>query len=498
TMSKIEGDGTSITATIPDVTFNQYDDKNGYVDYKYTVKISDETEGVSDVLKLGDVNAACGGIRVVPNAPASEELPSVSHPFAERSNIQTYTVEDADYLKIVFDKASLLSEEKLHIIAEDGSYIEIEGNYATYHFMNNGVEQTSGVTDFATGKSFCFDGTSEHTLAIKGSTVTFLLYGNKKANSYGYGITSIDALTQEEIDNNGKGNITGDETPEPGDNPDDTNAPIEGDETAAPGSESAAPGSESAAPGSESAAPGSESAAPGSESAAPGSTTTPGGNGNNGNNGNSGTNGNNGTNAASGSVIIQQYYIINSSNAASGSGVTLTVDKSKVVVKQGNSMKVNFKSVNASGVAVKPSVLSSNEKVATAKVNSDTELEITVPASATKGASANITLVAGGKTAVIKVTVENLTKKLKAKKKKVTVKANKTAEVVFSIKAENKKKKTTDTLKASYKPKKIAKVTGKSITKNKVTLKVKGLKKGKTKMTITVGAKKAVVTVKVK
>nr|MCR5624125.1 hypothetical protein [Lachnospiraceae bacterium] len=500
TMAKIEGEGTSITATIPDVTFNKYDDDKGYVDYSYTVKISDESEYDYEVLRLEDKKVICGGIRVIPNAPAGDKIPEISHPFGERCNLQTYTLEGAEYLKIKFEKASLLSEEKLHIIAEDGSYIEVKGTSATYHFMNNGVEQTSEVTDFETGKSFGFDGISEHTLALKGKTVTFLLFGNDVADSYGYGITSIDALTQEEIDNNDKGDITGDATPVPVIDPDETTVPgsesaapgsesaAPGSETSVPGSESAAPGSESAAPGSESAAPGSETSAPGSETSAPGSTNTPGNNGNNGNGGSS---------AASGSVIINQYLIM-ASNAATGSEVTLTVDQSKVVVKQGSSLKVNFKSVNASGTAVRPTVSSSKENIATAKVNSDTELEITVPAGATKGASANITLTAGGKTATIKVTVENPTKKLKAKKKKVTVKANKTAKVVLNIKAENKKKKTTDTLKASYKPKKIAKVTSKSITKNKVTVKVKGLKKGKTKMTITIGAKKVTIDVKVK
>ncbi|MDO4165827.1 MAG: hypothetical protein Q4D32_00310 [Eubacteriales bacterium] len=102
---------------------------------------------------------------------------------------------------------------------------------------------------------------------------------------------------------------------------------------------------------------------------------------------------------------------------------------------------------------------------------------------------------AGEKTTAVKT---NKVKKLKAAKKKVTIKKGKTKTITFQVTTAVKSRKTTDKItKAKVSDKKIARVTKKSLGKKKCSIKVKGLKKGKTTLTVQVGSKKAKVKVKV-
>ena len=95
-------------------------------------------------------------------------------------------------------------------------------------------------------------------------------------------------------------------------------------------------------------------------------------------------------------------------------------------------------------------------------------------------------------------TTKNACTKVKAKKAKVTVKKGKKAALKFTVKTAKKNTKTTDKVSVSVKNKKIVKVTSKKLTKKALTVKVKALKKGSTKVTVKVGKKSAKVTVKVK
>lgn len=93
---------------------------------------------------------------------------------------------------------------------------------------------------------------------------------------------------------------------------------------------------------------------------------------------------------------------------------------------------------------------------------------------------------------------ENTVTKLKAAKKTVTIKKGKSKAVKFNITAADKTKKTTDKItKVQLSNKKIAKVGKKSIDKKNCTIKLKGLKKGKTTLTVQIGKKKAKVKIKV-
>lgn len=192
------------------------------------------------------------------------------------------------------------------------------------------------------------------------------------------------------------------------------------------------------------------------------------------------------------------------SSIASPATASLKVAKKNknVVVAAGKSKSVKFtKNIQApatKAAAVKASV-KGNKKV-TAKV-SGSKVKITAKKKAVKGSKATVTLTSKNASgdavkATIKVTVQNKAKKIKAKKKSVTVKKGKKAKVTIKVTAQNKKKATSDTVTATVK--KVAKVTKKTVKKGKVVLTLKGKKKGSAKMTVKVGKKKVKVNVKVK
>lgn len=96
-------------------------------------------------------------------------------------------------------------------------------------------------------------------------------------------------------------------------------------------------------------------------------------------------------------------------------------------------------------------------------------------------------------------TTKNACKSVKAAKKNYTIaKKGKTVKVVFNLTNTTKNKKTTDTIKVTPSKKAVIKVTKTDITAKKVTVTVKGLKKGNSKLTIKVGKKTASTKVTVK
>lgn len=176
--------------------------------------------------------------------------------------------------------------------------------------------------------------------------------------------------------------------------------------------------------------------------------------------------------------------------------------KKKVVIPAGESKVVNFtaKKTAAAEKIQTVKVKSNNTAVVEAvKVSGKKQIKLTVPSNAKKGASTDVVLTSGKKTATIKVYVQNKAKKIKAAKKTVTVKKGKTAKVTIKVtKAQNKKKAVTDALKVTVAKKKVANVLDKVAKKGKVVVSLKAKKKGTTKVTVKVGSKKATVTLKVK
>lgn len=193
--------------------------------------------------------------------------------------------------------------------------------------------------------------------------------------------------------------------------------------------------------------------------------------------------------------------------AATAGTRKIKASKSSVVIAAGKTKSVKFtatKDASASrAAAVKASV--SGKKVISKAAVSGGKVKITVAKKAKKGASATVTLTsanASGKTvkAKIKVTVQNKTKKLTAKKKftakkKLTLKKGKKRSVSLNVTAQNKKKPATDTV--SIRSKKVSLVKY-SVKKGKVTLALKGKKKGTEKITVKMGSKKVKITVKVR
>lgn len=177
----------------------------------------------------------------------------------------------------------------------------------------------------------------------------------------------------------------------------------------------------------------------------------------------------------------------------------LTAASKSVVIAAGKSKTVKFTAKKATGAAktAKVTASTSNKKVVTAKI-SGSKVKLTAPKKATKGATATVTLKSSGKTAKIKVAVQNKAKKVTASKKKVTVKAKKSTTLKFKVTATNKKKAAADTVKVTSSKKKVVSVVKTTVSKGKATVKVKGLKKGTSKVTLKIGSKSAKVTVKVK
>ncbi len=180
---------------------------------------------------------------------------------------------------------------------------------------------------------------------------------------------------------------------------------------------------------------------------------------------------------------------------------SLTIKK-KVVIPAGESKIVNFtakKTAAATKIQTVKVKSNNTEVVEAAKVSGKKQIKLSVPATAVKGAYADVVLTSGKKTATIRVFVQNKAKKIKAAKKKVTVKKGKKAKVTIKVtKAQNKKKAVTDALSVTVAKKKVATVADKKAKKGKVVVTLNAKKKGTTKVTVKVGSKKATVTLKVK
>ena len=166
---------------------------------------------------------------------------------------------------------------------------------------------------------------------------------------------------------------------------------------------------------------------------------------------------------------------------------TVVIAKKSIVVAAGKSAKVSLTTTGTAQLSVK----TSNNKIK-ASISGNTLL-ISVDKKATKGASYNITVSRGSASAVIKLTVRNKAKAVKAAKTKAIIKKKgKTTTLTIKVtKAENKKKAVTDNISVKFSKKKIAKVASIKKAKGKITIKIKGLKKGSTNVKVKVGSKSA-------
>lgn len=176
---------------------------------------------------------------------------------------------------------------------------------------------------------------------------------------------------------------------------------------------------------------------------------------------------------------------------------TLSVSKKSVKLNAGKSATITYRALDNFGDTTKVTAKTSNKKVATVSVAAG-KVTIKAAGKAKGAATAKITLKNGTKKATIKVTINNPVKKVKAAKKKATVKKKKTVKLTFKVTSYNKAKKTSDKITYKTSKKKVAKITKKKVSSKKIIVSVKGLKKGTSKITVTIGKKKAVVTVKVK
>ena len=165
------------------------------------------------------------------------------------------------------------------------------------------------------------------------------------------------------------------------------------------------------------------------------------------------------------------------------STLSIKAAKSKVSVAPSKSATVKYTVKGTSTVKA-----TSNNKAVTVKVNkSKKNVTITAKKTAVMGKTATITLKAGSKKSTIKVTVA---KTANVKKKKAANYTVALAKVTKKVKAKK--------IKVSVKNKKVAKVAVKKTAKGQVTFQVKGLKKGKTTATLKYGKKSAKVSVVVK
>lgn len=181
--------------------------------------------------------------------------------------------------------------------------------------------------------------------------------------------------------------------------------------------------------------------------------------------------------------------------------VTISVAKKSVKVKTGKSTKISYSAYNTKGKRVKVKAVSSNTKAAKVSVLSTSQLEITVPDNAKDGAVSKITLTNGKKKTTIKVTVQavkNKVIKLEAENKKISVKKGDKLSVTYYYNAQNDKKKLTDKVKIKSSDEAIAKIVTKKILNGEITVKIKGVNKGKVDITVKVGGKSATTKVTVK
>lgn len=191
-----------------------------------------------------------------------------------------------------------------------------------------------------------------------------------------------------------------------------------------------------------------------------------------------------------------------SPSPSSGSATDkIKLSKKSLTVAPGKTKSVSFTAVPSSR-AGKPAAVTvsvSGNKYIKAKINGS-KLKVTANKKAERGSSATVTLKsknAAAKTvkATLKVRVQNKVKKAVPAQKDLTLKKGKTGELTIKITAQNQKQLTTDSVKLSSS---LAAIVKTSVKKKKITVRLKGKKKGKKKVSIQVGSKKMKIMLRVR
>lgn len=179
----------------------------------------------------------------------------------------------------------------------------------------------------------------------------------------------------------------------------------------------------------------------------------------------------------------------------------LTAAKGSAVIAPGMSKEIAYVTkIDSSAEKAAPVTVSvSGNKKVTAQIIGS-RVKITVDKKAVKGSSAAVILKsqnAAGRDvrAVIRVKVQNKTKKLTVAKQSISLKKGNKTKFVLRVTAQNKKKATTDTVKVSSS---LVALVKQSPKKGKIILTLKGKRKGSKKLAFKVGSKKVKVKVKVR
>ena len=189
--------------------------------------------------------------------------------------------------------------------------------------------------------------------------------------------------------------------------------------------------------------------------------------------------------------------------AAQNPARALSVLNTPLVLKAKASkvVTVSITPANASKALTDTVVIkSANRKVITVSSIKLSGTKLTFKIKGIKAGKSTVYVKVGAKTAKVSVTVlkkANKTLKVKAAKK-ATIKLNKTAKIAVQVTAIDKKSATTDTILAKSGKPAVADITNISTVKGKVLVKVKGLKKGKSRLTVKVGGKRVKINLTVK
>lgn len=199
---------------------------------------------------------------------------------------------------------------------------------------------------------------------------------------------------------------------------------------------------------------------------------------------------------ASGTDVQKQSGNVVSNSAYTGPEKILT-GKKVVVIPAGSSSTVTFALLRSAASQTKVTVSSANTGIALPTLQSDGRVRIQIPATAAAGSSTTVTLRFGTSSVSIKVTVRNPVTKIKAAKKSYKVKRKKAVKVVFNLTKKNKSTAATDEIKAKIAGKK-ATISSVKVSGSKVTVKVKGLKRGSATLKVSISGKTAKAKIRIK
>lgn len=185
------------------------------------------------------------------------------------------------------------------------------------------------------------------------------------------------------------------------------------------------------------------------------------------------------------------------SNSTYTGAEKIIVQNNSVIIPAGGSSTITFALLRSAASGTQVSASSGNTGIASLALQDNGKVRITVPATAVAGSSTTVTLRFGSSSASIKVTVRNAVSKVKAAKKSYKVKRKKKTKVVFQITAQNKSKATTDEPVVKLTGKK-ASISSIKLSGSKLTVTVKGVKKGSATLKATVGGKTAKTKLKIK